>query len=325
MPIYGENRRVLRSNAKRNWMNGNEYDEVPQTTFITGRQTATQPMKKRLIDQNRTDIVSVTHGFQVKEPSTRYNQDDVQKGREVSHHDNSSNHLDDDISINNFGVDELEDNETILFHNIEHEDNDNNDTSSCADHDEQQEYQSSTQQRHHIATVTPRKKAKIRNFDSVHMPKQNNFSISKSKPTDNFRNRTESSIDPGTGNLSEQHQKASYKDLLNMIKEKDKLIGNLQSENEGKEFVELNSIQEKSVVEVTKKYLFPYCQFIRNADVLDRFESPNSIGNMIMNRIGVKDNIRSNFWYTYKHIVRKAIKQQRNISHNAIRNAFISE
>ena len=120
-------------------------------------------------------------------------------------------------------------------------------------------------------------------------------------------------------------KKLLYKDLLNMIKEKDKLIGKLQSENEGKEFVELNSIQEKSVVEFTKKHLFPYCQFIRNADVLDRFESSNSIGNMIMNCIGVKDNIRSNFWFTYKHIVRKAIKQQRNISHNAIRNVFISE
>ena len=65
----------------------------------------------------------------MKEPNTSYNQDDIQKGREVIHHDNSSNHLDDDISIKNFGVDELEDNETILFHNIEHEDNDNHDTS----------------------------------------------------------------------------------------------------------------------------------------------------------------------------------------------------
>ena len=145
MPIYGENRRILRSNTKRNWMDGNEYDEVPQTTFINGRQAATQPMKKRVIDQNRTDIVSVTHGFQMKEPSKRYNQDDIQKEREVSHHDNSSNHLDDDISIKNFGVDELEDDETSLFHNIEHEDNNNHDTSSCAEHDEQQECQPSTQ------------------------------------------------------------------------------------------------------------------------------------------------------------------------------------
>ena len=83
MPIYGENRRILRSNTKRNWMNGNEYDEVPKTSFINGRQITTQPMKKRQIDQNRTHIVSVTHGFQVKEPSTRYNQDDIQKEREV--------------------------------------------------------------------------------------------------------------------------------------------------------------------------------------------------------------------------------------------------
>ena len=137
MPIYGENRCILRSNTKQNWMNGNEYDEVPQTTFINGQQTATQPMKKRVIDQSRTDIVSTTHRFQVKEPSTRYNQDNVQKGREVSHHNNSSNHLDDDILIKNFGVDKLENNEPIRFHNIEYEDNNNYDTSSCVEHDEQ--------------------------------------------------------------------------------------------------------------------------------------------------------------------------------------------
>ena len=130
----------------------------------------------------------------MKEPSTKYNQDDIKKEREVSHHDNSSNHLDNDISIKNFGVDEVEDNETILFHNIEHGDNENHDTSSCAEHDEQQETQSSLQQRHHTATITPRKKANIRNFDSVHMPKQNTFSISKSKSTNSFRNLAESNI-----------------------------------------------------------------------------------------------------------------------------------
>ena len=130
----------------------------------------------------------------MKEPSTRYNQDDIQKGIKVSHHDNSSYHLDDAISIKKFDVDEIEDNETILFHNIEYKDNDIHDTSSCAEHDEQQEYQSSLQQRHHIGTITPRKKANIRNFESVHTPKQNTFSISKSKSTNSFRNLAESNI-----------------------------------------------------------------------------------------------------------------------------------
>ena len=248
-------------------------------------------MKKRLIDQNKRDVISVNG-----------NHDDFPQEKEVSNHDNSINHPD-EASINNFSIDEEEDDETMLFHNIAHEDNDHHDLNSCVDHDEQQEYQLSTQQRRHVATVTPRKKENITNFGGI----------------------LESSIDPGSRSFSKLNGKASYKDLLNVIREKDKLIGKLQSENEGKDFIELNAIQEKSVVEVTKKYLFPYCQFIRNADVLDRFESSNSIGKMIMDRVGVKDNIRSNFWYTYKHIVRKAIKQQRNISHNAIRCVFISK
>ena len=37
-----------------------------------------------------------------------------------------------------------------------------------------------------------------------------------------------------------------------MIKEKDKLIGKLQSENKGKEFVELNSIQEKVLLKLQR-------------------------------------------------------------------------
>ena len=104
MPIYGENYRVLRSNKKRNWKNGNRYDEIPETSFINGRQNATQPMKKRLIDQDKTDVISVNHG----------NHDDFPREKEVSNNDNSSNHPD-EASINNFSIDEEEDDETMLI------------------------------------------------------------------------------------------------------------------------------------------------------------------------------------------------------------------
>ena len=51
-----------------------------------------------------------------------------------------------------------------------------------------------------------------------------------------------------------------------------------------------------------------------------------NIGNMIMNCIGVEDNIHSNFcWYTYKHIVKKAIKQQKNIYSAMLYAMYISE
>ena len=63
-----------------------------------------------------------------------------------------------------------------------------------------------------------------------------------------FNNRIIVSIDPRSRSFSKLNGKASYKDLLNVIKEKDKLIGKLQSENEEKDFIELNAIQEKSVV-----------------------------------------------------------------------------
>ena len=68
-----------------------------------------------------------------------------------------------------------------------------------------------------MATFTPRKKGYIRNFDSVHKLKQNNFSILEDKSIDNFSSLIESSIDSGIRSLSGQHQKDSYKDLLNMI------------------------------------------------------------------------------------------------------------
>lgn len=44
--------------------------------------------------------------------------------------------------------------------------------------------------------------------------------------------------------------------LFNVIKKNDKLIGESQSENEEKEFVELNAIQEKGGVKVIKIYYF---------------------------------------------------------------------
>ena len=133
----------------RNLVNGNEYGKIPQTIFINRHQTAIQPMKKRLIDQNRIDIISVTCKLQAKELSTRYTKDGIQKGKEVSHHDNSTNHLG-EVLIKKFRVDKLEDNEIILYHDIQHKENDYQNRKSCADHDEQREYQLSAQQRHHV-------------------------------------------------------------------------------------------------------------------------------------------------------------------------------
>ena len=61
-------------------------------------------MKKRLIDQDKRDAISVNG-----------NHHDFPQEKEVSNHDNSSNHPD-EVSINNFSIDEEEDDETMLFH-----------------------------------------------------------------------------------------------------------------------------------------------------------------------------------------------------------------
>ena len=117
----------------------------------------------------------------------------------------------------------------------------------------------------------------------------------------------------------------TYDDLLEMLQEKEKMIKHLSNKINGDEFnaVEFSCSQEKTVIETTKKFIFPCQQFLRNQDVLNDYTSRGSLGKVLMDKLDISACQRQAFWFTYKNSVRKGIKQQRCIAHNALKEKFL--
>ena len=136
-----------------------------------------------------------------------------------------------------------------------------------------------------------------------------------------------SSITQSTKRYGKTTRNRTYDDLLIMIQEKDKTIKQLSSQINGDEFyeVEFSCSQEKTVIETTKKFIFPCQQFLRNQDVLNDFSSRGSIGKVLMDKLDIPSCQRQAFWFTYKNSVRKGIKQQRCIAHNALKEKFLGK
>ena len=88
-----------------------------------------------------------------------------------------------------------------------------------------------------------------------------------------------------------------------------------------------NPLVESTVRSVVKHDLFPKVQFIRHDELFDEFRNNMSIGKLAMDRCNIENNEkkRSDFWETYKVIVRKQVKIQRNIVHNALKKKFFGK
>ena len=120
-------------------------------------------------------------------------------------------------------------------------------------------------------------------------------------------------------------RKKTYADLLIELQEKERYISKLskQISQNDLHMIEFNCSQEKTVIETTKKYIFPCQPFLRNQDVLNDFTTKNSIGKVLMDKLDIPVSQRQAFWYTYRNSVRKGIKQQRCIAHNALKEKFL--
>jgi len=139
------------------------------------------------------------------------------------------------------------------------------------------------------------------------------------------RNHDTSIVSSVTHGTNKYHQpRRTYEDLLVMLQEKEKAIKKLSYQINGDEFnaVEFSCSQEKTVIETTKKFIFPCQQFLRNLDVLNDFSSRGSLGKVLMDKLDIPFCQRQAFWFTYKNSVRKGIKQQRCIAHNALKENF---
>ena len=142
------------------------------------------------------------------------------------------------------------------------------------------------------------------------------------------RNHDTSIVSSVTYGTNKYHQpRRTYEDLLVMLQEKEKAIQKLSYQINGDDFnaVEFSCSQEKTVIETTKKFIFPCQQFLRNLDVLNDFSSKGSLGNVLMDKLDIPFCQRQAFWFTYKNSVRKGIKQQRCIAHNALKENFLGK
>ena len=151
---------------------------------------------------------------------------------------------------------------------------------------------------------------------------QNFISANQGKNNDSIV----SSITQGTTHLHAPGPgRKTYADLLIMLQEKERTISKLSKQITEKDIhmIEFTCSQEKTVIETTKKYIFPCQQFLRNQDVLNDFTTKNSIGKVLMDKLDIPLAQRQAFWYTYKNSVRKGIKQQRCIAHNALKEKFL--
>ena len=120
-------------------------------------------------------------------------------------------------------------------------------------------------------------------------------------------------------------KKKTYEDLLIALQEKERTISKLSKQiiQNDLHMIEFTCSQEKTVIETTKKYIFPCQQFLCNQDVLNDFTNKNSIGKILMDKLDIPLSQRQAFWYTYRNSVCKGIKQQRCIAHNALKKKFL--
>ena len=108
----------------------------------------------------------------------------------------------------------------------------------------------------------------------------------------------------------------NIEELLSIVQQQERTITSLLNKRgDGDVCMMMNPIQETNLLKTTKFELFRYVQFIRHDSILENYTSKNSIGAFVMNQLGVDTEDRHMFWKTYRHVVRKGIKVQRNITH----------
>ena len=112
-------------------------------------------------------------------------------------------------------------------------------------------------------------------------------------------------------------------DLRRIIEDQQGIIEKLRSRLDGAKKLELNPIQEGHVRKLVKFELWKRIQFVRHTHILDGYETDGTIGKFVMDRLNIDTNCREGFWECYKHVVRKTLKQQRNVVHSALRKKFI--
>ena len=129
-------------------------------------------------------------------------------------------------------------------------------------------------------------------------------------------------------NLASLPNKMDHSDLVKLVKKLSQQNVKLRKlVNADKEEVAYNPLVEATIRAVVKEHLFPKVQFIRHDDLFYDVKNKKSIGNFVMNHCQIVNDLdaRTQFWDTYKQVVRKQIKVSRNVAHNALKKKFFGE
>ena len=129
-------------------------------------------------------------------------------------------------------------------------------------------------------------------------------------------------------NLASLPNKMDQSDLVKLVKKLSQQNIKLRKiVNADKEEVAYNPLVEATIRAVVKEHLFPKVQFIRHDDLFYDVKNKKSIGNFVMNHCEIVNDLdaRTQFWDTYKQVVRKQIKVSRNVAHNALKKKFFGE
>ena len=132
----------------------------------------------------------------------------------------------------------------------------------------------------------------------------------------------------GSLNLSNLPNEMDKKDLVRLVQKLTQQNMKLKTkEKNEKNEVSYNPLVVTTVKTVVKHNLFPKVQFIRHDDLFNDFRHGLSIGKFVMDRCNIEtdEEKRTVFWGTYKPVVRKQVKIQRNIVHNALKKKFFGK
>ena len=132
----------------------------------------------------------------------------------------------------------------------------------------------------------------------------------------------------GSLNLTNIPQELNEKDLVKIVQKLNEDNIRLKAQNNSsKKSTIYNPLVETAVKNVVKNNLFPKVQFIRHDHLYNDCKPRYSIGRFVMDKCNIPENdiTREHFWDSYKQIVRKQTKVQRNVVHTALKRKFFGK
>ena len=250
-----------------------------------------------------------------KRNNVKYHRDE-EEGDEFEQNDNVMN--EDNVSVDDNLIDENEDEDELLEDEDEHEEGDEDD-------DEQEDEEDDESCDDNGVLQTPQEQVSLTKQYGSPRNKRLDIPLKLFQSSESGVKQVSLESDLTDSLQKDRKYLTSDNDLRRIIENQRKEIEKLNSRLLGRKKLEINPIQEGHVRKLVKIELWKRIQFICHMHVLDGYESDGTIGKFVMDRLSIGENCREGFWECYKHVVRKTLKQHRNVVHSSLRKKFIGK